>query len=310
MLGITWEQLEKRLYTIKNHAVSNKPHERAIFNKVNEYFMHHPFDEEGIYDFISLLQEQGKAGATINNYAKLLKHICSILRVDYMRDFTYRKDQGSNVTPWSAEELNLLITKGYEYSFRVGVIIQTLVETAMRNTELCELTKADFTGSELRLKHTKAQEIQYVQVLPHLSVKIAQVIKQSKCEYIFGSHKGRLYRDTLNTYIRQVGKMTGVKKDIRAHIIRHSVCTIAGKRNMNLGKVKNFMRHKRIDTTLRYMHLDKEDTREVAETIATNSMTFETLVKRIKDFRDQFPNLPYKISLTEGQDKIVLEVCK
>ncbi len=313
MLGITWEQLEKRLYIVKNHSINTKQGQRVLFNKINEYFMHYPFNEETIYDYISTLKNKGLANGTINNYAKLLKHICHILHVDYMREFTYRKDRGSNIVAWTQPELDRLVKAAYSINFRVGVIVQTLYETAIRNSEICNLTIKDFNGYEFKLMETKAQEIQYAQILPPLSKKIYQLIDYIKLnhknEYIFGSFKGKMDRSTLNTYIRQAAELTGIKKDIRAHIIRHSICTLATKRNVNLFKVQQYMRHKDIGTTLRYTHLDKNDVREVAETIATESMSFELISRRIKDFRDQFPNLPYKISLTESKDKIVLEVC-
>lgn len=309
MLDITWEQLERRLFVIKNHSPSMHCAYQVIYKRIYAYFLDKDFNEDTVSMYIASLQKEGKAGATINNYAKLLKHICFMMKSDCMRDYTYRKDKGSNIVPWTSSELQLLQQCAYSNSFREGVIVQTLIETAIRNDELCELKAEDFTGTELRLRETKSQEIQYAQVLPDLAEKLNMLIKDSHSPYIFGK-RGKLYRDTLNQYIRSAGLKTGIKKDIRAHIIRHSVCTIAGKRNANLGKVKNFMRHKRIDTTMRYMHLDKEDVREVSETIATGSMTFETLVKRIKDFRDQFPNLPYKISLSENQDRVVLEVCR
>lgn len=312
-MGVTWEQLERRLFVIKNHALSNKTHQRAIYNIINGYFLQHEFNEDTIYDFVQTLTERGLASGTINNYGKLLKHICHILKVDYMRDFTYRKDKGSNIVPWTATELDKLVKAGYTISFRVGLIIETLCQTALRSSELINLRIQHFNGTEFKLMETKAQEIQYAQVLPPLAKKIAELIeevKKSNNDYIFGCYKGKLDRETLNDYIRKAGALTGIKRDIRSHIIRHSVCTVAVKRNTSVLKVQRYMRHKNVATTQRYSHLDKDDVREVAETISTSSMSFDTLVRRIKEFRDQFPNLPYKISILESQDKITLEVCK
>lgn len=313
MLGVTWEQLEKRLYVVKNHAVSTKQGQRVRFNFINEYFMRYPFTEETIYDFIADLQNKGKADGTINNYAKLLKHICHILKVDYMRDFTYRKDEGTKVIPLDQDELISLIKVAYKMSLRIGVIIETLFQTGMRNSEICNLRISDYEVTRLKLGKTKSQKIQYVQILPTLAknmeLLIAQVKKDYTHDYIFGCKRGKLYRDTLNVYIRQAGKKAGIEKDVRSHVLRHTACDLAAKKGLSLNFLQHFMRHAEPKTTARYTHFGEAEDRKVAEIITITDMSYETYVSKLKEFHQQYPNTPFKVTLLEERGKVLLEVC-
>lgn len=305
----TWDAFSNYLFTVKKLDENNISSLKGRYKTVTTYFATTIYKKQTVYEFFAYLKNVRllKAGS-LNNYIKILRHLNKYLEIipDFLDDFSYFKAPQNHIETLSQDELDNIISCGYKYSFRLGVIIETLAQTGVRNGELCNLQWDDYKKDVLILRDTKSGEIQYVPLLPELSEKIGKLEHYSH-GYIFATGRGRMYGHNLNKNLQIAAKQAGIKRHVSAHLFRHTVATLASKRNRSMAKVKEFMRHKSIDTTMRYVHMDLEDAREVAQTVSPNSMTFMVLKQLFEEFYKTISIYPFPVQLFEEDGEIVIK---
>lgn len=309
MILPTWESFSNYLFTVKKLDEKNTSSLKGRYRTINAFFVTVPYQKQSVYEFFTFLKnEKHLKPGSLNNYIKLLRHLNSYLEIrpDFLDDFTYFKTPRSHIDILTQEELDRIITCGYQLSYRMGVVIETLSQTGLRNGELCNLRWEDFKRDVLILRDTKSGDMQYVPILPALSEKISK-LKRYKHGYIFACGRGRMYGHNLNKKLQEAAQAAGINRHISAHLFRHTVATLASKRNRSIAKVKEFMRHKSIDTTMQYVHLDLDDAREVAQTVSPESMSFEVLKQLFKDFYMMVSIYPFTVQLHEENGDIVVK---
>lgn len=88
-------------------------------------------------------------------------------------------------------------------------------------------------------------------------------------DYLFITTKGDHYtrNDLMNEKMRRYCAICGIEKEgkITIHKTRHTTAHLMVKNNVSLAKIQEMLNHNTIKTTMRYVHVGKEDLKEVQE---------------------------------------------
>jgi len=130
------------------------------------------------------------------------------------------------------------------------------------NSKWEDYRKEDYTYLLLRTqkmdkKHWEAQPIP-----PELYGEVKRFVEDNKIksqDYVFQSNRSpRLSYNMAYKIVKKNCKLAGIEKPITTHSFRRSRATHLLDLGLPLSKVQGFLRHKRLDTTLKYLKLSKE----------------------------------------------------
>jgi integrase/recombinase XerD len=65
--------------------------------------------------------------------------------------------------------------------------------------------------------------------------------------------------------IKKYLRLAGIQKDLAPHSLRHTFAANLMKSSGNLGIVQKSLRHKHIQSTMRYAHIEEEDLKNAVE---------------------------------------------
>tara|TARA_B110000003_G_C16574998_1_gene505807 strand:+ start:121 stop:1005 length:885 start_codon:yes stop_codon:yes gene_type:complete len=161
------------------------------------------------------------------------------------------------------------IDQSNAFEKRDKAIIEMLYSCGLRVSELCEMTTASLfeldndiikiigKGSKERQlpigKNAKTLLNDYtIHCRPSLS-------KKTNSSYIFLSRNGKkLTRAMINNLLKKWTEVSGIKKSVSPHKLRHSFATHMLKAGADIRFVQALLGHSDISTTQIYTHLDKE----------------------------------------------------
>lgn len=155
-----------------------------------------------------------------------------------------------------------------KYDFRNKAMIELMYATGMRVSELCNLliSNVDLHNSILRTitKGNKERIMPFGEIANlYLEIYINdyrdEFIKEKSSEYLFLNNKGtKITRQGFYINLEQIKKITGIKKDLNPHMIRHSFATHLLLHGADLRSVQELLGHEDIKTTEIYTHLSNK----------------------------------------------------
>lgn len=98
----------------------------------------------------------------------------------------------------------------------------------------------------------------------------ANLLTQSKCQYVFTSLQDRTQPLSVNTFAdqhRTVMETCSFRPDAGLHALRHTFLTEAGRHTQNVRALQRLAGHSRIQTTMRYVHPDQSDVLNIASAV-------------------------------------------
>ena len=150
---------------------------------------------------------------------------------------------------------------------RNRAIIETLYSCGLRVSEACNLKLSDLylkegyikvegKGSKQRLVPISQQAIE--EITTYMVDRSKICIKPGYEDYLFISErfKKNLSRITMFHIIKEIVKLTNIKKNISPHTFRHSFATHLLEGGANLRAIQSMLGHEDIGTTEIYTHLD------------------------------------------------------
>lgn len=154
---------------------------------------------------------------------------------------------------------------------RDELIIQMLVNTGVRVSELLSLTIQDINRKDIYIKG-KGSKYREIIISPQLRQKIREYIEEYRLntdeEKLFTGKRGALKRDAINKMLLKYAKKAHVRKE-KAH--PHSCRHLFGKRladkGISLDIIQTCLGHENIATTAIYTKRSKE---ELERTLANN----------------------------------------
>ena len=159
-----------------------------------------------------------------------------------------------------------------KYDYRNKAMIELMYATGMRVSELCDLkvSNIDLHNSILRCitKGNKERimpfgEIANIYLELYLNMYRDMFLKNKNIEYLFINNKGtKITRQGFYINLEEIKKVTGIKKEISPHMLRHSFATHLLEHGADLRSVQELLGHEDIKTTQIYTHLSNKYLKE------------------------------------------------
>jgi integrase/recombinase XerD len=158
------------------------------------------------------------------------------------------------------EELRFL-DQAYAQGGRVGLMLQTLLETGARASELVQLRIEDVSLAErvITIRHGKGDKRREMPIRRELAQLLRLHIGSRRAGPLFTSRQRGsgpmphvLTRQRVGQIVRAVAVGAGISKRVYPHLLRHTVATRLLALGMDITDLQRFLGHESISTTPLY----------------------------------------------------------
>ena len=158
------------------------------------------------------------------------------------------------------EELRFL-DRAYAQGGRTGLMLQTLLETGARESELVQLRVEDVSLAErvITVQHGKSDKRREVPIRRDLAQLLQLHIGARRAGPLFASRQQgssavphTLTRQRVGQIVRGVAGAAGITKRVYPHLLRHTVATRLLALGMDITDLQRFLGHESITTTRLY----------------------------------------------------------
>ena len=158
------------------------------------------------------------------------------------------------------EELRFL-DQAYAQDGRTGLMLQTLLETGARASELVQLRIEDVSLAErvITIRHGKGEKRREVPIRRDLAQLLRLHIGTRRVGPLFASRQQgsgpspyTLTRQRVGQVVRDVAEAAGITKRVYPHLLRHTVATRLLALGMDITDLQRFLGHESISTTRLY----------------------------------------------------------
>ena len=154
-------------------------------------------------------------------------------------------------------------------------ICMMALHTGMRKNELLNLKwhQVDFENGIITILDQKNKETGHVYMSPAVKEMLLERKTKTKSEYVFGHYntgKKMNYISGYNTVISFLGLNKGIvdpRERVVFHTLRHTYASWLAISGTPIYTIKELMRHKTLEVTLRYAHLIPDHKREIIEKV-------------------------------------------
>lgn len=162
----------------------------------------------------------------------------------------------TETVPFTEEEIIKLWEDYYQGHQKTGYFI-LMIYTGMMPGELLRLSpdmidiqNKKITGCGIKTKKRKETAI----VIPDITIPLLETLLQQ-------STQERFYpdvRDNFYDYFSEMIKRTNCNKELRPYSCRHTTATLLANKNISPAIIQEAMRHAKITTTQRYIHINTD----------------------------------------------------
>jgi integrase/recombinase XerD len=158
------------------------------------------------------------------------------------------------------EELRFL-DQAYAQGGRIGLMLQTLLETGARASDLVQLRIEDVSLAErvITIRHGKGDKRREVPIRRELAQLLRLHIGSRRAGPLFTSRQRGsgpmphvLTRQRVGQIVRTVAVEAGISKRVYPHLLRHTVATRLLALGMDITDLQRFLGHESISTTRLY----------------------------------------------------------
>ena len=235
-----------------------------------------------IRDYIRVLSDGGMAPASISRIISSIRTYYRFLLSENILDETpallIKNPKLPKKLPdvLSEKEISLIINaiqESSQFYQRDKAIIELLYSCGIRVTELCNLEMSNLyidedlirvmgKGNKERLLPLGVRSKKYLD--DYIKHSRNSHIKKSGSSFVFVSRNGnQLTRAMLNIILNKWTRVSGLKKSVSPHKLRHSFATHLLEGGADLRFVQALLGHSDISTTQIYTHIDKHYLKEV-----------------------------------------------
>lgn len=235
-----------------------------------------------IRDYIRVLSDGGMAPASISRIISSIRTYYRFLSNENILDENPVLLINSPKLPkklpdvLSEKEISLIINaiqESSQFYQRDKAIIELLYSCGIRVTELCNLEMSNLfidedlirvmgKGNKERLLPLGVRSKKYLD--DYIKHSRNSHIKKSGSSFVFVSRNGnQLTRAMINIILNKWTQVSGLKKSVSPHKLRHSFATHLLEGGADLRFVQALLGHSDISTTQIYTHIDKHYLKEV-----------------------------------------------
>lgn len=255
--------------TIKNYIVAVKQFLRAHKNNLNS------ITQESIDTFFSGFnarnQTQNLKKNAINKFLAFLyarKHLKTPFSVK-VKGITMPEPEYLTKTE---QDRFFEVLQADPARNRDFILFSTMLYTGMRISEVLNLRYNDIQEDSIVIRESKtgAGKVYMRESLKTLLKGYLEAQKQRPGalinEYLFQSgRKHRLTERWIQLQIKRYLRLAGVRKDLTPHSLRHTFAARLRQSGSDLEIVQRTLRHKHIQSTMRYSHIKDEEVKNAVE---------------------------------------------
>jgi integrase/recombinase XerC len=229
-----------------------------------------------IAEYLSHLGEKGFSGKTrarklaaIREYFRFLEREGLVTSNPTLGVVTPKKEHNGRTALRSDEYTKLLSLAGANP--RDYAILQLFLQTGIRVSELCDLTRddVDFEQRLLRITSGKGMKTRTIELEKRGIQAIRSYLAvrpESLSNAIFLNYQGeRLSKRGVQKMLAKYLKASGITKKISPHSLRHTFATYKAERGISPYVLREWLGHARLDTTQIYVHMARENTKKAME---------------------------------------------
>jgi integrase/recombinase XerD len=156
----------------------------------------------------------------------------------------------------SREEINDILEAIPNPKHRM--MVATLYASGLRVGELPNLRVADvdLQSAKLRVNAAKGKKDRFTLLSKKLDYA-ALLVGREGSQYLFQTRFGQRYSvRSIQCILEKAVKTCGIKKKVTCHALRHSFATHLFRSGVSIGRIREYLGHSTIDTTLIYTHLE------------------------------------------------------
>jgi integrase/recombinase XerD len=214
---------------------------------------------EDIESYRERMRKDGNSASYQFNILSAMQHWFGFNGFDVR--FNKPKRQRKSPTYLTEGEASRLIEACRDIKERA--IISTLLYSGLRVSELCALdrTDIDFDDKVIHVRKGKGNTDEYVTVDSEAleTVRTLLIEREDAKPFLFANRRGQRYtRKGIALIVRACAQRAGISKHVTPHVLRHTLATNLLKNGCSLPFIQQQLRHKQIETTMVYLHSDKE----------------------------------------------------
>ena len=284
----------KSVNTIKNYAVAVK--QFLSFHKNNLNKITQESTDSFFSNFNSRNQTQNFKKNAINKFLSFLferKHIKKPIRVK-IKGITPPEPEFLSK---SEQERFFEVLQTDSVRIRDFTLFATMLYTGLRISEVLNLKLKDAQEDHFIIRDSKTgagkaymRDKLYPLLLDYIK---SRRIKLKPNDYIFQSNRQtRLSERMVQTLIKKYLKLAGIKKDLSPHSLRHTFAARLRQSGSDIEIIRRSLRHKHIQSSARYSHIDDEDLQNAIEKsvrISKNNMRSHKGVTIGKKYNKRHP---------------------
>lgn len=213
-------------------------------------------------DFRAYLQKKNLKESSINSYLRCIKHILNkafeenLIKENVSKKIKLTRDEFETVYLTEDEIEKLINTDTRSEQLKYAFLFSCY--SGLRISDVEQLKKSNIVDNYLRIKQAKSNT--YLSIPLHQNAKeildIAWKLKKTESEIIFDNLPSSQAR---SQSIKRWVKRAGINKKITFHKSRHTFGTNYQRYNKDIYSTKEYMGHKKIETTMRYAKIVDED---------------------------------------------------
>jgi integrase/recombinase XerD len=149
---------------------------------------------------------------------------------------------------------------------RIKAILALMYKNGLREDEVTSILSSDYNHEDktITIRHTKNHNERIICLSDSVIKALSKLNDNIKSDYLFHTASGkRISNRNLRTEIKNICTKAGYP-ELHAHSFRHGSAKYLLDHNVNLGIIQAHLGHKSIQTTQRYLQVDKHAKQQVA----------------------------------------------
>lgn len=214
-------------------------------------------------DYYQGMLKRGLSPARLGNTIKMFKHWGPYAEVE-VPDLTAPQDHNKRVTYLSELEATRLLHACHD--MRDYAMLCVMLYGGLRRTEVAHLRWEDVDLGKriVSVRGTKTHRTADVPIAPKAAHALEQWRERCSGEWVFPSDKGGHVRpDRVNRIVKKYARKAGLKKEVTAHVLRHTLATNLLLNGADVTLVQKQLRHRDIKSTMVYLHITTEKQKEL-----------------------------------------------